>query len=140
MSTPYRHQVDTPCSSSGHSALEPVRKAKDGVGGVSKAEPADAAAIADASEAEPLIFPDLKAMRPEDPLLSFLATLGIEGKQADAWPAEDSADSDEEDARKLSLFDGMTPVDTTRLWRHWESRASEPMTAPADDKAEHSAR
>ena len=79
-------------------------------------------------------------MRPEDPLLSFLATLRVEGKHADACPAEDSADSDEEDARKLRLFYGMTPEDTTRLWRHWESRASEPMTAPVDDKAEHSSR
>ena len=30
--------------------------------GLEKAEPADAAAIADAADAEPLIFPGLKAM------------------------------------------------------------------------------
>ena len=66
--------------------------------------------------------------------------LTFAGFSDDDCPAEDSENSDEEYARTLKLFDGMTPEDTTRRWRHWESRASAPMTAPADDNAEHSAR
>ena len=95
-----------------------------------KAEPADAAAIADAADADALIFAGLKAMRPEDPLLNFFATLEVKGKNADDCPAEDSENSDEEGARKPSLFDGMTPEDSTRRWRHCESRAS-PTAAPS---------
>ena len=80
-----------------------------------EAEPADAAAIADAADAEALKFAGLEAMCSEDPLLNLLATLGVKGKNADGCPAEDSENSDEDDARKLRLFDGMTPEDTTRL-------------------------